>query len=103
MPQCPRVVFLSKLKGDNIVIGMYAENTETMECQVESFKRMVDTEVLDTYEIEEFVTPYWEFEVLDKERKQTFCRLTKCPECPASTQCRGCPGTIWYEREKIKH
>lgn len=69
MPQCPRVVFLSKLKGDKIVIGMYAENNETMESQVESFERMVDTEILDTYEIEEFVTPYWEFEVLDKERK----------------------------------
>ncbi|MFO7967701.1 MAG: hypothetical protein R6U44_08900 [Archaeoglobaceae archaeon] len=102
LAQCPRVFFLSRLRGNKLAIGMYAEDSETMEAQTECFKKVVDIESLDIYEIEEFVMPEWEFEVLDKEKEQTYCQIIKCSDCPMYTRCLGCPGTIWYTGEKTR-
>lgn len=92
---CPRIFFLARLKDGRFAAGMYTEDEDTMDAEIECFLKEGASSNLDTYDISELVFPDWEFKVPEERSTETYC--IKCPDCLAYDYCLGCPKTPWYK------
>lgn len=96
-PHMSTEFFFARLTGNRFAIGMYTEDAATMDAEIRCFEQVAGISgIWNEICTDLFVPADWEMDVPETGKRETFCGVLPCDECPTFADCLGCPGTIWY-------